>query len=464
MEHGTITFEIPESLTSRYSITEKNINPAHVSRSEEHKGGKLIVTYTLTSMPEPNSPDGAPSINITAAQLHIVGHFKDVNHLYRYLHSYTLADDPGAAAVKAKALGLTANCETDAERIAAITDYVHQTVRYVAVEHGEFGHRPDLPSEVLRKAYGDCKGSASLIKALLQAIGIDARLAWVGTDKIAERWTDEPNISMGNHMIAAAMTGDSILFIDGTAKYNPAGTIPIGIQGRQAMVENDDQTCIIAHIPLFPPQTNTIAESLSFTIDRSGALNAEGSITLTGEYMRSALDLLAETSPARRNEKYISLFDSALPGSQSADVTFDQSPDKLTFTGRSQLNGAVKTSGDETYVTLNPHPDLSAMTFKTEKREVDGRLTMRMVSEAVITLKIPDNMEISDLPAAVTISNRSVEGSISTEASDGGRTVVRRFRLTIKDPEVRLEDMGLYNSDIRRLNRACTAKIVLKSK
>lgn len=464
VENGTISFEIPEPLASRYSITEKNINPKYATRTEEHKDGKLVVTYTLKDMPEINVTEGAPSINIIGPQLHITGHFKDVDDLYRYLRSYTTDKDPGAASVTEKALELTAGCKTDAERIAAITDYVHRTVRYVAVEHGEFGQRPDLPSEVLRKAYGDCKGSAALIKALLRATGIDARLTWVGTDKIAERWTDEPNIATGNHMITAVMAGDSILFIDGTAKYNPAGTLPTGIQGRQAMVEDDAEKCIIAVIPAYPPQTNMRSDSLTVSIDQSGELEAEGSITLTGAYMRAYLSALADTPPARKNEKYVSMFDTALPGSRTSDVTFHQTDDKVTLNGKSRLNGAVKRAGDEIYVTLNPDPNITSLTFKTEKREVDGLLAMRMVIEAVMTLQVPENMSISDLPATVSIDNNRVEGMISTEASADGRSVVRRYRLTVKDTTVPLGEMERYNSDIRRLNRGCTAKIVLKSK
>lgn len=461
---GTVKFEIPKSLAGRFNIIEKNISSESVHRSEERIDGNLVITYTLTQLPEIQTSDDAPSINITAPQLHILGHFKDTDDLYRYLRAYTIFEDPGAAAVQDKAQEITADCRTDAERISAITDYVHNTVRYVAVEHGEFGHKPDLPSEVLRKAYGDCKGSAVLIKAMLVASGIDAKLVWVGTDDIAERWTDEPNISSGNHMIAAAMTGDSILFIDGTAKFNPAGTIPTGIQGRQAMVEDTPDKCIVATIPIYSPESNSRVDSLSLTIDSSGNMRADGTVTLTGAYMRSFQSLLADTPPARHSEKYMNLFDTAFPGSRSADVSFGQNNESITFSGSSQISGAVKISGDEMYVDLNPDKGLPDMKFKTEGRNFSGRLSMRRVIESVLTLNIPDHAQISDIPSPVSIDNRWVSGFVTTEASSDGHSVVRRYRLIVKDPVVPLGNIKKYNSDIQRLNRGCTAKIVMKSK
>ena len=102
--------------------------------------------------------------------------------------------------------------------------------------HGESGQRPDPASEVLRKRFGDCKGSAILTRDMLRAVGIDARLVWIGTRDIGTDWTDIPNISSGNHMISAVMLpGDSIMFLDGTSTYSTPGNQPYGITGCQAM-------------------------------------------------------------------------------------------------------------------------------------------------------------------------------------------------------------------------------------
>ena len=60
------------------------------------------------------------------------------------------------------------SAQTDSGRIADTFAWVQSNIRYVAYEEGDAGQRPDTPAEVLRKRYGDCKGSAALMRALLR--------------------------------------------------------------------------------------------------------------------------------------------------------------------------------------------------------------------------------------------------------------------------------------------------------
>lgn len=464
IENLTMTFEIPKSLSERFKIIEKNIEVDKMTRSEELKGDKLIITYHIKDISAPEFLSDAPSINVTSPQLLILGHYRNVDELYRYLRSYTLHEDPAAETVVAKAKEITASCTSDAERIAAITDFVHQTVRYVAVEHGEFGQRPDLASEVLRKAYGDCKCSATLIKAMLRAVGIDGRLVWVGTESIPEKWTDVPNVSSGDHMIAAAITGDSILFIDGTAKYNPAGTIPIGIQGQQAMIEDTPDKCLIATIPKAPVSENTRAERMITKIAENGDLISEGSITMTGAYFWSLKSLSADTPPAQRDEAYSKIFAGILYGSHAKEASYTEYADSSVIIGKSVLSGAIKKAGTEIYVDLNPDTGLASLKFDTEDRKVNGQLGRIGALTSTITLLIPDNAEIADIPKDVTIDNQWISGSVTIQVSADGRSLTKSYRLVIIENDVMLADFEKFNADIHRLNRACTAKIVLKSK
>lgn len=464
IENSTMTFEIPVSLASRFSIEERNIPSEKMTRTEQTKGDKKIITYTFTDIATPKSHDKAPSLNITAPQLVIRGFFADVNELYRYIRSYTLNDDPAAGTVAAKAREITAGCTTDAERISAITDFVHNTVRYVAVEHGEFGQRPDLPSEVLRKAYGDCKCSAALIKAMLQAVGIDGRLVWVGTESISDKWTDYPALSSGNHMIAAAVTGDTLLFIDGTARYTRAGDLPAGIQGQQALVEDGPENCIIATIPSYPATDNATTEHLSLTIQPDGNITGNGTITFTGSAHRGIEAVVDETPPGKRDEYYARVFSRILHGSHTVSASMEKTDTCTIITGSMTLGGAVKTAGDETYIDINPAEGLHLFKFDTKDRTVDGVLGYRTSTQSTIVLAVPEGMEATDLPAPVTVSSKWISGSLTTEAADGGRSIVRRYTFTIDDPNIARADMEEYNALIHRLNRACTTKIVLKQK
>jgi len=95
--------------------------------------------------------------------------------------------DPAAAVnepVRAKATQLTANVSTEIEKIRSIATFVQQT-KYVAVSLNLTrggGYTPRRSDDVLAKNYGDCKDKATLMRALLKAVGIDAYLVTITAD------------------------------------------------------------------------------------------------------------------------------------------------------------------------------------------------------------------------------------------------------------------------------------------
>jgi hypothetical protein len=83
------------------------------------------------------------------------------------------------AAVKAQARALLAApgpaaTADDRSRLEALLRFVRQSVRYVGVEVGVGGYRPQAAAAVLSQRWGDCKGKALLLIDLLREAGIGA--------------------------------------------------------------------------------------------------------------------------------------------------------------------------------------------------------------------------------------------------------------------------------------------------
>ena len=465
VERKIINIELPTAMAERYTFVPVNTDSTAYSRSAATHGDRTIVTYTFTNIKKLKVYSNSLSINHTAPRLRIQGHFADCDALYRYLRGYIDDTDPGAATVEAKAREITVGCTTDSARIAAITDYVHRTIRYVAVEHGELGQRPDLPSEVLRKSFGDCKGSASLLKAMLRSVGFDGRLVWTGTEHVATLWSEAPDVSSGDHMIAAVVDGDSILYIDGTASYTRAGRIPRTLWRREAMIEDGPDHCIIATIPAHGYDTEFRSDNLRLNIDSDGALLAQGEIVYSGALASSISAYEESTVPARRDELYNKLFAGALAGSHASGATLHHDIDRVTVTGTSRLSAAIKTIDGKTLVDLNPSSELSDYRIKLDdERNVPGYLGHLARRECTLSLAVPDHMDIADLPTTVEVENEWFKGSVATAGIDDGRSVERRFELYFKDTTIPLQSIKTYNADINRLVKACNAKIVLKEK
>lgn len=462
IEHADITFVMPESLAGRYTIEPANMQrTGGCSVTEERKGGKVTYRYSITDVPAVRYERRAPSLNLTAPRLKVRGHFRDVDELYRYLYAYITDADPGAAAVAEKAAQLTAGAIDDNARLAAITDYVHNNIRYVAVEHGEFGQRPDLASEVLRKNYGDCKGSARLIRDMLRAVGIDGRLVWVGTDNIEARWTDEPSLSSGDHMIAAAVLGDSILFIDGTAKYCHLGQLPTGIQGRQAMIENGPERPLIADIPLLPPTDNSDIEQVDIRLTPQGVMEINATIRMTGAIGRSIMAAIDDTPPAKRQQQYDRILLTAMQGAKMARADYRIDGDTVMVSGAMTRDGAVTRAGDMSYIDLNPMAAIGLQRIDTEERTLDADLGSTRHVSLTMTVHLPDGAEPGELPADCVVESQWFDASVTNNYDPAGHTVSRTLTYTVTRPRVALDQLEQYNSLIAKLNRASKSKIPL---
>ena len=78
---------------------------------------------------------------------------------------------------------------------------MQRNIRYVGIEIGIGGLQPHTAEDVFRNRYGDCKDKATLLRAMLESVGIHS--TWVLVD--TRRGFVDPKIPSvdGNHAIAA---------------------------------------------------------------------------------------------------------------------------------------------------------------------------------------------------------------------------------------------------------------------
>lgn len=177
-------------------------------------------------------------------------------------------------------------------RLAKVADFMQQQIRYVGIEIGIGNLQPHAAEDVFQKRYGDCKDKATLMIAMLDAVGI--RATWVAVDT-ARGFVDPgtPSIA-GNHMIMAieipkgyenprleavvtAKTGRRYLIFDPTNPYVPVGQLPVYLQGGYGLLAAGADSQVIP-LPVLRPDTDTIDRKASFELAPDGTL--KGDITV----------------------------------------------------------------------------------------------------------------------------------------------------------------------------------------
>jgi len=198
----------------------------------------------------------------------------------------------GPADIAGASRALTSANADFMERIQRVAVFMQQQIRYVGVEIGIGGFIPHAAEDVYRNHYGDCKDKATLMIAMLDAVGV--RATWVLVD--TERGVIDAKVPsmIANHMITAIeipqgyenpalkavvtlKSGKRYLIFDPTNEYVPIGLLPTYLQGSTGLLMAGADSEPIS-LPVLDPASDTVNRTAAFTLSADGSLT--GSVTV----------------------------------------------------------------------------------------------------------------------------------------------------------------------------------------
>ncbi|HXP09946.1 MAG TPA: transglutaminase family protein, partial [Acidobacteriaceae bacterium] len=201
---------------------------------------------------------------------------------------------PHEIADKSREVGSGADFKT---KIQGVANFIQREIRYVGIEIGIGGLQPHPAADVFKYRYGDCKDKATLLIAMLNAVGV--RATWVLVD--THRGFIDPVLPSieGNHAIAAielpagysdpdlratvvAHSGKHYLIFDPTDTYTPIGLLGPHLQGSYGILVagNDSQ---VIQLPMLSPDAAVLDRKASFALNEDGALKGTVTETRSGE-------------------------------------------------------------------------------------------------------------------------------------------------------------------------------------
>jgi hypothetical protein len=205
---------------------------------------------------------------------------------------------PVGDALAAKAQDLTAGAKTELEKIRAIAKYV-QGLQYISIQIGTGrggGYTPKSATEVFAKSYGDCKGKANLMRAMLSVLRIEAYLVSITADDpdfVRVEWASPHQF---NHCIIAVRVKDEtqaasvvthpklgrLLIFDATDPYTQVGDLPEEEQGSYALI-NHRETDALIRMPIIPAEMNRLERNLDVTLSPEGSISGRVSEQTLGQ-------------------------------------------------------------------------------------------------------------------------------------------------------------------------------------
>jgi hypothetical protein len=477
-------------LISRYIV---NLPPAWEARGIVFNHEKLepqisggAYTWELRNLPWIEHEDYSPSFSALAPRL-VVSYFPPADNRggLQGLKDWTavsnwlapMVDPPAAVtdSVRAKALQLTANAPGELDKIRAIAAFSQQ-VNYVEVSLNVSrggGITPKSASDSLARNYGDCKDKATLMRALLKAVGIDSYLVTISADDrtyVRPEWASPGQF---NHAIIAVKVSDAVtlptviadsplgrlLIFDPTDSITPVGSLPMEEQGSYALVIAASGGALLK-MPLLPANANRIEAAVEATMNANGGIDA----SLQRQYFGQSGIPLRAVDKLRGHEELQKRFErgftrrlggvtiKSVAANGSADdrlaVNVDLTAERFGQMMQDRLlvvrPGSLSSDGE--YV------------FTSRKRSSPVKLEADLRHDS-IKVKLPDGFKLDELPAPAKVE--SAYGSIQASWAVRDGEIVMEQTLEIRDIVAPASDFSQVRDFFDKVAGVQSAPVVL---
>lgn len=443
----------------------------HYVRQE--KRGRIVHQWTMRKVPPLKPEADAPSMLYHAPHVRLLirnageSAADDLDRFYAWNRQHVdhLLPDDHPQLVRT-ALEVTQGLATDEEKAAALFAWVQGRIKYIAVEDGLNGLVPAEAIDVHEARYGDCKGMANLLRALMSNAGLSAHLAWVGSRRIPYSYRELPTCVTDDHMVTAWRTGDSLLILDPTSSELPFGMPSAFIQGKETMVAKSPHTYRIMQVPAMPSHSSTITDSLAARLEGTD-LTGSGSMHFTG-YRRSEMaTVLRRTDPARWKDivrgMHMKGNDRFRIDSLWAEGLADRNQ-PLRINYRFTIPGFATRIGTELFIPAVLEKPFSDSYYRKE-RSLPVLMDFRWEHAEVLALELPPGIDAVLLPdpAAHEVDGSGYSFLQRVEQDDAGLSTLHlenRYRMNtlMLQPTQIGPWLGMLDQLERDMNRTLLAK------
>jgi hypothetical protein len=477
-------------LESKFSITlpaaweAKGVLFNHDALEPQVTGGTY--TWALRDLPRIEDEEHSPTLAALAPRL-AVSYFppSDNRAGLQGLKDWTAVStwlspliDPAAdvtETIRAKARQLTANAPGELDKIRAIASFAQQT-NYVEVllnltrGGGYIPHRAD---ETLARNYGDCKDKATLMRALLKAVGINAYLVVISADDrtyVRPEWASPEQF---NHAIVAVEVTDAVklptvledktlgrlLIFDPTDRITRVGDLPEDEQGSRALVLAGARGALLT-MPLLPASANRIEGSVEGTIAENGRLEAKVERQYFGQSsvpLRAVETLRGGDDLKKRFERG---FGRRLGGSTVSAVTTDVHAEENNIAVHVGLS--AERFGQLQAKLFITRPGLLTSggdySFTTKQRTAPIKLDADLRHDS-IRLKLPTGFKVDEAPEPAKIE--SAYGTFEARWTVKADEIVMEQTLEVKEMTVPAAEYAKVRDFFERVAGAQDAPVVL---
>ena len=406
-------------------------------------------------VPEPSMPGASDLL----AYVH-VSTYKDWESVARFYWGLVKDQLRVTGEVRAAAEEAVRGVRQDDEqaRIRAVYDYVVSRTRYVALEFGIHSFKPYPVETVLTRRFGDCKDKASLMHAMLEALGIDSRLVLLRTRRMGNLEEAPASLAVFDHAILYVPKYE--LYLDGTAEFHGSAELPPDDRGAEALVIEPDGTgSRIRRTPDARPADNVDETRARLSLSADGSATLDLTASARGPWT-AELRRTFESPDERRARAEEQLARAAFPGVKVTEVEVSDPHDiERPFTARFKADApafATLSAGALRFSPFGQQRSYVESYAQLSRRALPQRLPAPQRLTVSAEVELPRGFRAA-LPNDA--SEEAPQGSWSIKYAGGEGKVTASLTLELKGGTVAPQEYAAFRAFLGRLDRALLRKV-----
>ena len=385
------------------------------------------------------------------------------NELGKWQYSLLNEGEELPAATLESIRSLTANAETDLEKIRILYRFLRDKTRYVSIQFGIGGYKPAPVAVVDKTGFGDCKALTNYMRRLLKAVGIESDFTILNTER-KDFFPGYTSFGQTNHVILSvplAQKADT-LYLECTNPALPLGYRHDNLAGHELILIQEDGGHLV-RAAAYPDSLHRsdIHTTIRLRTDGSASLQVRKRM-LTDQIepwvgfqdrdeqgKRALMTRALNFQP--QNLHLLSLTDNFEgydgPG-WVPECTAEYAFDVRAYGQRNGVRMKVAVNPFSTRMAAQRNERTNPLVFKAGA-----------VFQDEILIEIPESMKVEALPPEVKLEE--AWGSFRSTVETEGGTIRIRQVLQLRPCRLESEAFDAFRDFTRAMNRAYSSAIML---
>ena len=435
VEHSSYRISWPQTMKVRY----REFNLPEGIRKEKNENGNAIIEWSLDSLSAVREEAMTPKLYKQMPRVILgptsfiyfgsAGKMNSWQELGTWFYDLNKGLNQLPEIRNAEIKKIAGNVKDTALIVQTLYKYMQKRTRYVGIELGLGGYRPFPAETVDRLGYGDCKGLANYMKAILDVVNIPSICVIAGAgSNLGITMDDFPTDSQTNHAILCVPMRKDTIWLECTNQTNPCGYMGTFTGGKCVLLVTPEGGKL-ANVPKLPVSKNSQKCVAELKITPDGAIQGTARTVFAGYEYENVAEALTE-GPKEQEKDILRRLSLAGLVINKFSYTEKQSripevEEKLDFS----TPMLISKTGTRLFVPLNllsPHVEVPT---KAENRKLPFIQRFAYMSRDSITFQLSEGYEPESIPKEKRLKTEFGEYHVQSVLQNNKITYMRELKI-----------------------------------